>query len=214
MTKKQTDKFGMFLKCHLFLQSNAAELAANAAFASGQAILDSNNTNIVDKDSTATRKLQGFTATKKEQRKATETIILAVAAACYGYYTTHFDAVKQTLAKLNKSELALARDADVLVYADSTIKMATPIVASLLPWGIGNSNLTDLINSTAAFATWLKKPKEEKINSKVAAKEVVDLFVANNTLLEDLDKQMAVYEFTNEKLYISWKLSRAIDDSN
>lgn len=213
MTNKQEDKLGMFLKCHLFLQNNASVLAINPAFANGQTLLDDNNTKIIDKDSTATRKLNGFTLAKKEQRKITETHILAVAAACHGYYTTHFDAAQQILSNVNKSELTLAREANILIYADSIFKMATPIVASLLPWGIDNSYLTDLDNNAIAFKTCLKKQNEEKVNSKVAVKEVAALFAANNALLEDLDNQMGVYEFTNEKLYKTWKLSRAINNS-
>lgn len=213
MDSRQEDKLGMAIKTNLFLTANAAAVAANAIIATGNATLKTAIDNIINADSTATRNLTGFTQTKEQKRVNLEKSVLTVAAASLGYYTTNEDLSKQALVRFSKSDIERSRDADLLVIADQVSDIATPIIASLAPWGVVAANLTSLTADTTAFKDWIKKPRVEQINSQVAGGQVDGFFDTVDDVLGKLDNQMAVYQFTNESLYNGYSLSRSVDDS-
>jgi hypothetical protein len=213
MNASKEDKLGMFVKCQLYLSSNAATLAINPFFATTVTSIDANITAIVDADSTATRNLTGFTTSKGNSRSDAETSILTIGAACRGYYTTHADTAKKMLATFTKTDVLSSRDADLLVIADRVLDIALPIKALLAPWGVTAVMVTDLNTKINAFRDWLQKPRSEQINSQVAGTTVDTLFNTTDALLASCDDQMAVFEYTNAPLYLGWQLSRAIDDS-
>lgn len=213
MNAIQEDKLGMFIKCKLYLQNNAATLAINPAIAVLATSLDTTINAIVDADSTATRDLTGYTQNKAEVRTQLETAILTVAAACRGYYTTNANTAKKQLVSLVKTDLYNSRDADVLVISDRILDVATPLSAQLAPWGVNAATITSLNSLTNSFKDWVQKPRTEQINSQVAGEQVGTLFGNADVVLGNADDQMAIYQYTNEPLYSGWVLSRAIDNS-
>jgi len=213
MNSQQEDKLGMFVKCQLYLTNNAAALAANPFFTGADTQIETNVTAIVDADSTATRDLTGFTASKGLSRSSAETAILTVAAASRGYYTTNADASKKKMVTFTKTNIEGSRDADLLILADQVLDVALPIKTLLAPWGVTAIMVDNLSAKVADFRVKLQSPRSEQINSQVAGSTVDTLFTKTDEFLDVCDDQMAVYEYTNPPLYQGWQLSRAIDDS-
>jgi len=83
-------------------------------------------------------------------------------------------------------------------------------MANFVVW-MANLRQSAFFNET--YRDWLQKPRSEQIKSQVAGLLVDTLFANTNTLLNGLDDQAAVFQFTNSSLYNAYILSRALDDS-
>ncbi|MCG3167430.1 MAG: hypothetical protein POELPBGB_03222 [Bacteroidia bacterium] len=213
MNSKQEDKFGMFVKTELFLLDNAATLSVNPAIVTLQGLLTGNINDIIQADSTATRNLTGVTQDKNQYRSAVELSMLTIAGAARGYYTTNPDLSKKRMVTFTKTDVALLRDSDVIVKADQVHDIADPIKTLLTPWGVMEADVINLPLVVNTYRQWLQKPAQERNISTVAGINVDKEFADTEKVLSDLDDQLAVLEYTNNLLYLSYKLSRAIDDS-
>lgn len=213
MNASQEDILGMFIKCKVYLTDNHVKLAGNPFFADAETKLDENITAIILADSIATRNLKGFTTGKGISRKDLELLVLTVAGACRGYYTTHNDPAKKALIKFTRTFVEGRRDGDLLVVAATVLSVAQPIKASLAPWDVTSAMVDDLSTKTNDYRDMLQAPRTEQIKSQVAGRDVDELYSDTMDLLHDADDQFAVYEFTSPALYNGWQLSRAIDDS-
>lgn len=214
MDSKQEDKFGMFLKVDSFLGDHATDLSVNIAFADIKIRLAALIEKAVQADSTATRNLTGLNTDKKEKRKNLEIAILTIAAACRGYYTTNHDPYKKALVKLTPTDVFRMRDTELIKQADQVHDVADPIKANLTPWVVADTDVDDLLTLVNTYRPALVKGTRETDISGVAGTQVDVIFADIDKLLrEEADDQMAVYEFTNNPLFLEYKLARAIDDS-
>lgn len=213
MNAAKEDRLGMFIKCLVYLTINNVKLAANTFFAALATKLNDNINAIIAADSIATRNLTGFTTGKGISRGDLEILLLTIAAACRGYYTTHPDAGKKGLVKFFKTDITGCRDGDLLIFAAQVATVAEPIKANLVPWGVTDEMVDDLQTKTDAYRAKLQSPRTEQIQSQVAGSTVGELFDDTNAALADGDDQFAVFEYTAPALFEGWQLSRGVDDS-
>ncbi len=213
MDSEKEDKYGMFLKMESFLDDKAAALAANSAFADILTELLANDNAITQADSTALRNLSGLTQIKHEKRTALETSILTVAAAARGYYTTNHDPYKKVIVILTPTEVKTEQDAELISIADKVHDVADPIKTLLTPWGVAAADVDALLTKVDEYRPTIVKRSREQDVSSVANKQVNKLFGDNDKLLADFDDHFAVYEFTNNSLFLEGRLARAIDNS-
>lgn len=214
MDSQQEDKIGMFMKSDSFLTDNATTLAVNPAFGTIQTKLAANIEAIVQADSTATRNLAGLTIAKGEKRELLDKAILTIAAACRGYYTTNHDPYQKSLVTITPTQVLRTRDADIIVLADKIHDVANPIKNALTPWNVTDADVDGLLTLVNAYRPTVIKRSREQDRSEVAGTQVDVFFADTDKLLrEECDDHMAVYEFTNNALFLEYKLARAIDDS-
>jgi len=214
MDSREEDKYGMFLKMESFLTDRATDLSANPAFGDILTDLIANDLAITQADSTANRNLTGFTINKKEKRNVLNTSVLTVAAAARGYFTTNYDSTKQKLATLTRTIVERTTDSEIISLADGVHDVAEPVKALLAPWGVTSGDVDNLLLLVNAYRPTVVAQSRETDVSVVANADMDKLFAKNDRLLnEQFDQQFAVYEFTNNSLFIEGQLARAIDDS-
>ena len=214
MDSREEDKYGMFLKMESFLTARAALLSVNPIYADILSDLTATDLAITQADSTANRNLTGFTIDKQEKRIALNNSVLTVAAAARGYYTTNYDSTKQKLATFARSTVERTTDAEIITLADSVHDVAEPVKALLNPWGVASGDVDNLLLLVNAYRPTVVAQSRQTDVSVRANERMDKLFAANDTLLnEQFDQQFAVYEFTNNGLYLEGQLARAIDDS-
>lgn len=214
MNSNQEDEFGMFVTTDLFLGDRAAEMTANPVIAIIKGKINTNISDIVQADSTATRNLAGFATAKNQKRTQVEQRILAIAGATRGYFTSVVpDETKKALVRLTKSQVEEARDSDVIVIADRVHDVADPIKTLLTPYEITDTQVDGLPLLVDEYRVILQGPRREETVSARAGLEVDNEFNDTRSELSTLDDNMAVYEYTKPLLFQEYKMCRAIMNS-
>lgn len=214
MNSQQEDEFGMFVTVDLFLGDRAMDMAANPVIGMIKVNINTNITDIVQADSTATRNLAGFTTAKSQKRIQVEQSILSIAGAARGYYTSVMhDETKKAQVRLTKSEVEDARDSDVIVIADRIHDVADPIKVMLAPYEITVIDVDNLPVLVGEYRTLLQAPRREETVSAKAGLQVDKEFTDTRKELDNLDDNTAVYEYTKPLLFQEYKMCRAIMNS-
>jgi len=214
MENNLENKLSMYQKVQGFLTLNASSMASLPIVATLKTQLDAKISAILAAATTAGADITGFTVDKQLKRNdlKTKTLKLSTAIVVHAAMT---DNVKLK-EKCDESPASIdkMRDNDFYTYARLIIAEATPIMASLVPYGVVAADLTNATTSSATYLSVIQAPRVQ-INERSRSFSVIEtLFSETDTLLNDkLDQAMKLFLTSNVSLHNGYLGARAIDQT-
>jgi hypothetical protein len=112
------------------------------------------------------------------------------------------------------SQIDYMRDSEFFTYAKLVLNEVTPVMASLVPFGVVAADLTAANTAANNYLKVIQAPQNQINERGTSKKALVILFEETAALLDKkLDKVMGVFITTNPNLYNAYVGSRGIDDT-
>lgn len=212
MTKDQEAFFGMALKVKNFNAKNATSMTAVPAVAGFYTQLNTLITQLVTADIGSRADLTGYALSKSFKRTTLETLSLKVSNAISSYAVVNNDAVLQKRADFPTSKWYLCSEEELITQANIVKNLATPLSATLVPFGATAADVTALGTALTAFTDAISDPTLAIDQRKEDNEKVVETIDQIRTLLTDrLDVLMRSFEVNNPSLFSLYRSARAID---
>lgn len=214
MENNLENKLSMYQKVQGFLTLNASSMTSLPIVATLKTQLDTKVNAILSVASKAGADLTGFTVDKQLKRDdlKTKTLKLSTAIVAHSAITGNFKLLEkcdETSAMIDKM-----RDNDFYTYAQLIISEATPIMASLTPYGVVAADLTAATTSATTYLSVIQAPRVQINERSRALEDINDLFEDMDKFLrEKLDQVMKLYVVQNPSLYTGYQGSRSIDET-
>ncbi len=205
----------MSQKVQGYLSLHSADTAGIVAVATLKTQLDGLVNAILATASRVNTDNSGYTVDKQVKRDdlKAKTLKISGALVAYSAMTPGY----KTSAKIDETPNAidLMRDNDVYTYSRLVVSEATPVMASLTPFGVAAADLTALNTSATAYLANIQSPRVQIAERSKAGDELETQFDALATFLKDkLDAVMGVYISSNPSLYEGYLSARSIDDTS
>lgn len=212
MTKDQEAFFGMVLKVKNFNAKNATSMTAVPAVAGFYTQLNTLITQLVTADVGSRADLTGYALSKSVKRTTLETLSLKISNAISSYAVVNNDAVLQKRADFPSSKWYLCSEEELVTQANIVKNLATPLSATLAPFGATAADVTALGTALTAFTDAISDPTLAIDQRKEDNEKVVESIDQIRTLLTDkLDVLMRSFEVNNPSLFALYRSARAID---
>lgn len=215
MNANQENKVSMFFKVRIFFAENLGTLGALVAQLITY-VADFNNKvdEIQQYDTEATENLVGHTVQKQDYKNTMRDLTLIVSNGVKAYSLSQGDKVTAFKYSINKSDIDSARDTNALYACERIYNYAQTIAASLIPFGVPASKITDLQAAVNNFKSILQDPKDERAESTAAGNKVDIAIKEADEILVVIDSLMATQAIDNDFLYLHYLNTRKIDDDN
>lgn len=213
MNATQENKVSMFFKVRIFFAENLGTLGAIIAQLITY-VADFNNKvdEIQTYDTEATENLVGHTIQKQDYKNTMRDLTLIVSNGVKAYSLAQGDKVTAFKYSINKSDIDSARDTNALYACERIYTYAQTIAASLIPFGVPASKMTDLQAAVNNFKSILQDPKDERAESAAAGNKVDKAIKEAEEILTVIDSLMATQAIDNDFLYLHYLNTRKIDD--
>lgn len=212
MTKDQEAFFGMVLKVKNFNAKNVTSMTAVPAVAGFYTQLNTLITQLVTADVGSRADLTGYALSKSVKRTTLETLSLKISNAISSYAVVNNDAVLQKRADFPSSKWYLCSEEELVTQANIVKNLATPLSATLAPFGATATDVTALGTALTAFTDAISDPTLAIDQRKEDNEKVVESIDQIRTLLTDkLDVLMRSFEVNNPSLFALYRSARAID---
>jgi regulator of sigma D len=211
MTKKQAQKYSMFLAVFLVVNANMLIWSTLVAFATAFNKFKLKIVDVEDADEQATKIIVGYAKNKKQKRLAMKNIAMRLKGAVQAYAiatgnTVLFDSVNFSPSKImsGKSSAALARATVIYEAANAN-------VAALADYGITPANVSTCLTAITDYEGAISTPKEAIGQRFVAHKQLTNFInEADAMLLFEMDKLMENFKETAPTFYAQYFENRKI----
>lgn len=212
MTKDQEAFLGMALKVKNFNAKNATSMTAVPAVAGFYTQLNTLITQLITADAGSRADLTGFALSKSVKRTTLETLSLKISNAIGSYALVNNDPVLQKRADFPTSKWYSCSEEELVTQATILKNLATPLSATLAPFGATAADVTGLGTALTAFTDAISDPTLAIDQRKEDNEKVVEFIDQIRTLLTDkLDVLMRSFEVNNPSLFALYRSARAID---
>jgi hypothetical protein len=210
MNSKQENAFGMFSMVLLFFKDYETFFNPLAHFQPLITGLNDLSNLIIETDSKATADNTGYTKKKNKKRDKLEVITHKVAAALMGW--TSFSGTVPLIEADDylPSSLGSSRDSDIYVLARQLYTKANPVKTLLLPYNCTAADVDQLNTNAEDFLPEIQIARNAERESARARKKVAELFKQTMELLHKADDNMAVYQYTQHKMWTEYRLARKL----
>lgn len=214
MRNDQEAYFAMYLKVKNFYTKNAASMTAVPAVVPFFNQLNTQIAQLITADTGSLADITGYAIAKSFKRTTLETLCLKVSNAVTSYAVVNNDFVLQKRADFPTSNWYKYTEDELISQATIVKNLATPLAASLTPFGATAAEVTQLGTATTAFVDVVSDPTLAIDVRKDDNSKVVDLIEQIRNLLNDkLDVLMRSFEVNNPSLFNLYKSARAIDSN-
>jgi hypothetical protein len=208
------NNLGMFQKVQATFLLHTAETAAIPAVAALSAQLDTKVNAILAVASRANTDITGYTVDKQAKRTDLKNKVLKLGGGVVAFTALSDDFKTIEKCDATPSQIDGMRDNDFYTYAKLVINEATPIMASLTPFGVVAADLTAANTSATNYLKAIQAPKAQINERSGAKKDLAALVAETNDLLQNkIDKVMGVFITTNPSFYDLYRGARSIDDT-
>lgn len=214
MENQMENKVSMFQKVQGYLNLHAAETVAIPAVATLKTQLDSNVASILQLASITDADITGYAVDKQTKRDDLKLKVLKLSTGIVAFASVNDNPKLAEKCDKTPSMLDSMRDNDFYTYSKLIINEATPIMASLTPYGVVAADLTAANTSSNNYLSVIQGPKVQ-INERSKALDDLKILVAKTDALlnEKIDKVMGVFIVSNASLHGGYKGSRSIDQT-
>lgn len=208
------NKLGMYQKTQGWFVLHAAETAGIAAVATVKAEFDSKVNSILLKASAASADITGYTVLKQAKREVMETAIMKISVGVVFY--ANMNGLPQLSEKCDETSSAMKamRDDSIYSYAQVVIQESTPVMASLVPYGVVAADLTAATLAASEFLKVIQEPHSQINERGRTLDQLKELFDETDAfLIKKLDPAINLFKVTNPDLVDSYLGARTIDDT-
>lgn len=167
----------------------------------------------LDNDAIATQDNTGVAETKNIEREE----LVKDARECLNFLVKHYTTLadREMLRKIdyNKSELENADNTIMEESANRINEFATPVMAALILIGYTALKKTAFDAKLVDFRNIKGKPKAAKVDSSSKVVEVALNLDEADAILDLLDVEINLIQFSHDELYRAYYIVRKIDDS-
>ena len=185
MTKDQEAFLGMALKVKNFNAKNATSMTAVPAVAGFYTQLNTLITQLITADAGSRADLTGFALSKSVKRTTLETLSLKISNAIGSYALVNNDPVLQKRADFPTSKWYSCSEEELVTQATILKNLATPLSATLAPFGATAADVTGLGTALTAFTDAISDPTLAIDQRKEDNEKVVEFIDQIRTLLTD-----------------------------
>lgn len=212
MTKDQEAFFGMALKVKNFGAKNSSSFTAVPSVVAFYTLLSTLISKLITADVGSRADLTGYAIAKANIRATLENLGLKISNALTSYSVVNNNVVLQKRTDFPSSKWYSWSEEELVTQATIIKNLATPLAASLAPFGATAADVTALETAIAAFTDTISDPTlaiDQRKDDNVKVVETIDEI---RTLLNDkLDILMRSFEVNNPSLYGLYLSARAID---
>jgi hypothetical protein len=218
MTDQQRAFLNMSGKTEIWLTNKATLInPINPRVAALRALLSAKIVVLNANDIAATVDNTGIAESKNLER---EEVIASIRLAC-SYLVivcknaTPPNTVLMRQIDFGKSELSTQPDNDLLNTAKFILTTANtaPIAAAAVAAGYVAADLAAFSTNVSQFATWINKPREAIGETSAYTAEVAKNVNELRSIIQNLDDEMAIFEFRDNLLFNQYNNVRSIDDA-
>ncbi len=212
MTKNNESFFSMALKVRNFGRINSTVLNAIPGVSVIMPQLNVLINSLILTDTGSRTDLTGVALTKQNTRKLLETAALRFSNVLSAVAVNNNDLVLQKKADYPSSKWYLCSEDELISNATIVRNLATPIIATLAPYGILAADLTGFTTTLNSFTDSVSDPSLA-IDQRKSDNENIPLIIDKiRTLLNDkLDVLVRTIEVSNPNMYNLYLSARAID---
>lgn len=208
------NKLSMYQKLQGFMELHATETSSIPSLVTLQNSFNTNVSAILSLSALAHADITGYTVEKQLKRSALKNniITLSTAIVAHAAMTDNY----ALLEKCDESPSAVdaMRDNDFYTYSQLVINAATPIMASLAPFGITATHLTTATAASEVYLANIQTPKIQINERSRSNSDIEALFEETDNLLKNkLDKVMKIFIVSNVSLYNGYSGARGIDQT-
>ena len=208
------NKLSMYQKVQGFMALHTSETAGVSAVATLKTQFDTKVNAILALAAIAGADITGFTVDKQAKRDDLKAKVLKLSTAIVAYaaMTDNYKLIEKC--DETPSALDAMRDNDFYTYAKLIIAEATPLMTSLVPYGVVATDLTASNTAATTYLTNIQNPRVQINERSRSLSDIENLFAdADVFLKEKLDNVMKVFVATNSSLYRGYEGSRGIDQT-
>lgn len=214
MQKFQIDQFDMLLSVENHFDDNPTAWSDNVPLIDAKNVLSSNIGLLAIQVAIQLLNPTGSTLEKNNLRDALQTKGFVVSAAVSAYAATTGKSDLYKRVNLTKTDYERYRDAELLGVISNLHREARIELDNLVPYGVSEPILVDLIATNEAFGAAMKNP-EQAIARRVAATNAIDnLLPATIIILETrIDNLMIGLQATQPQFVAIYNVVRALKNS-
>lgn len=210
MNKKQANRFSMYLATVDFCKLNADITAPLPSFSTNLTNLKTICDQIFQIATIQAANIRGTTANKNALRET-----MVVLAADTARKLTAFAKLTQNQILLNEisyteSDLRHLPDTILSDTAKLIYDSAQANLASLAAYLVTVESLSVLLQSVTDFKAAMTSPRAKKVSQSQATKQLIELFVAGDEALANMDVVVEIVRLTQANFYAGYKASRKI----
>ena len=211
MNGKQENKLSMYYAVQKVCSANNGVWNGLPAFVTAFGDYMTNIGKIEEALEVQETKIKGVTVNKEALQEAMVSKALEMAHAVFAYADDKDDFTLKEKVDFSRSDLKKGRDSFVMQRCQVIHSEASAIIGSLIDYGIGAADLTELQNRIDACNASLSTPRTAITNRKGAGDELDKLFSSTNRILKSkLDKLMEKFKISNSDFYRSYFNARKI----
>jgi len=212
MTKAQMEHYNMLNTVENHFNLNVPIWSGNAAVSNAKTALSAKIDQINEAASVQSEDSTGATMDKARLRIDLEKKGFFVSAALSAYTNLNPDQELQyKRLKITRSRFTKLREPDLLLAIEDLDAAATPIIASLEPYGVSQATLTGLMAARDAFHEIRTVPDEVTANRKNATSLIAQLLHEGVVLLEGrMDYVMEIFRDTQPAFMNVYFMERKI----
>jgi hypothetical protein len=213
MTKRQTQKYSMFLAVFLVVNANILVWQTLMAFATVFGKFKIKLTDIEDANETATKDIKGFAKNKKEKRTAMKNTAMWLKGAVQAYAKAVGDTILFESVNFAPSKIMSGKSSTSLARAQVIYEAANANVAALANYGITPADVADYLSAIQDFQACISTPKDA-ISQRFVAHKQLTTFIneADSMLLDEMDKLMDNFKDSAPQFYAQYFENRKITD--
>lgn len=214
MENNLENKVSMYQKVQFYLNLHAAETAAIPMVSTVKGQLDTKVTAILALASLVDTDITGYTVDKQNKRADLASRILKLSTAIVALASINSNTILAEKCDESLSSMNAMRDNDFYTFAQLIIKEATPIMATLTPFGVVAADLTAANAASATYLGAIQTPRGQINERSKSLQDLQDAMASADTLLRDkMDAVMGVYQATNPSLHFGYLGARSIDQT-
>jgi hypothetical protein len=213
MTKKQSQKYSMYLAVFLVVNANILIWTTLVAFATAFNKFKLKIIDIEDANERATKGIKGYAKDKKNKRKTMKDLAMRIKGAVQAYATANGNTILFETVNFSASKIMSAKASLALSRAQVIYEAANANVASLLTYGITPIDVADFLAAISDFETAISAPKEA-ISQRFVANQELKTFIleADEILKAEMDLLMENFKESAPTFYAEYFENRKITD--
>lgn len=213
MTSSQTARYNAYSLALAHLKENEQITSGisvfEALYLSAKTTLDA----ISDTDRRKIQKLKGVADSKQQFQDSLSTQALAIASVISTYASVKKDLTLKESMNFSKSELFYGPGQLLNEKSANILTKAKELATSLKDYGITDALMDSFESQLKDYAANVNEPRNMTAERKQAGIQVRELFKQLNRLfIEQLDRMMLLFKFTNSDFYEQYMIKREIVD--
>ncbi len=214
MNARNEAKLSMYNAVITHAEANTTITATVPAFATQVTTLRSIYNDIVDAVQNETKAITGVAMDKTQVRQIATDLALQVSAAVFSYAAATSNNTLKEQVNFTATGFKKMRDEMVVPNCNNIHNIATTHLASLAPYGLTTTVLSDLADATQAYADIIATPRNAVAQRTSYSEAIKNLMKDADSLLKlQMDKVALQFKINNPEFYNAYKQNRIILDA-